>query len=342
MREDGSYMDRFERNASRFSARDAVVAVLVAVVVLVVVLGSGMPGAGRDMEPGVNRDIVIALGGPAKSVSDSLPLQRRRGVADAAAVARRGSRRRGRLRRCRRGPGGRSSADAVPLVTADAFDRAAIGAPPRPRRPLRKLLVTGDSLSTPLDQQLARQLSDDGVRVIRDPHLGSGISKTELIDWGRLSVTQAREHKADGVVVFIGANEGFPMAGAGGRDVECCGADWAAVYANRVRRMMHTYRRDGAARVYWITVPTPRDPDRQKIERVVNAAIAVAAQPWRDQVSVVDTVGVFTPGDRYRDAMTLDGRETIVRESDGIHLNERGAALLGERLVSALRRDFEL
>jgi uncharacterized protein len=122
--------------------------------------------------------------------------------------------------------------------------------------------------------------------------------------------------------------------------VQCCGVDWAAVYANRVRQMMSTYRRGGAARVYWITVPTPRDPKRLPIERSVNAAIGVAAQPWRAQVDVVDTIPIFTPGDRYRDAMPIDGVDTLVRESDGIHLNQRGASLLADVMLERLRADF--
>ena len=43
--------------------------------------------------------------------------------------------------------------------------------------------------------------------------------------------------------------------------------------------MMDTYRQDGAAHVYWLTVPTPRDPARRPIAEAVNAAIEVAAQP---------------------------------------------------------------
>ncbi len=66
----------------------------------------------------------------------------------------------------------------------------------------------------------------------------------------------------------------------GGKEVECCSADWAALYANRARRMADTYRQGGNARVYWITIPTARDADRAKINRVVNAAVKVAAQPW--------------------------------------------------------------
>jgi len=60
--------------------------------------------------------------------------------------------------------------------------------------------------------------------------------------------------KPDAIVVFIGANEGFAVPGPGGRQLDCCGPGWAAVYAGRVRRMMNTYRQAGAARVYWLGV----------------------------------------------------------------------------------------
>ena len=87
-----------------------------------------------------------------------------------------------------------------------------------------------------------------------------------------------RKDKPDAVVVFIGANEGFPIEDAGGKEVKCCGADWAALYANRVRRMMNTYRRKGAARgVLDHAADAARRRRARKIGRVVNAAIDVAA-----------------------------------------------------------------
>ena len=103
---------------------------------------------------------------------------------------------------------------------------------------------------------------------------------------------------------------------------------------------MDTYRRDGDARVYWLTLPAPRDPARQKVARVVNAAIAVAAQPYRSQVRVIDSSAIFTPGGRYRAAMTVKGRETLVREPDGVHLNEAGAGVALDVLLERLRADF--
>jgi hypothetical protein len=206
---------------------------------------------------------------------------------------------------------------------------------------MKNLLVTGDSLAQPLDVQLARKLAGEGVVTTRDVHLGTGISKTDIVDWGLLSTKQVKEHKPDAVVMFMGANEGFPFPAAGGANVTCCGPAWAVTYATRARSMMQTYRRDGAARVYWLTLPMPRDPARQRVARAVNAAIAVAAQPFRSQVRVIDMTDVFTPGGRYRAAMTVDGRETLVRRPDGIHLNDAGAGVALDVVLPRLRADFQ-
>ena len=106
--------------------------------------------------------------------------------------------------------------------------------------------------------------------------------------------------------------------------------------------MIETYRQGGRARVYWLTVPAPRASGRATISRAVNAAIAVAAEPYRAQARVLDMAALFTPGFRYRDAMDVDGRRALVRDPDGIHLNERGAALAADAVLDALRQDFAL
>jgi hypothetical protein len=105
--------------------------------------------------------------------------------------------------------------------------------------------------------------------------------------------------------------------------------------------MMNTYRREGTARVYWLTLPLPRDPDRQKIARTVNAAVRAAAAAYRAQVRVLDMTTLFTPNGRYRDDMTVDGETKLVREADGIHLNETGSELAADAVEDALAQDFE-
>jgi hypothetical protein len=57
-------------------------------------------------------------------------------------------------------------------------------------------------------------------------------------------------------------------------------------------------------------------------------------------VTVINTVPIFTPGAVYRDAMKIHGVETIVRESDGIHLNDAGSSLLAQVVLATIRQNF--
>jgi lysophospholipase L1-like esterase len=320
----------------RLTARHAVAVVFLAAALLVLFEGSSIRDAGKGMNQGIARELTLAVGGPAGWISDRLPFDEWTddalavleddGVGDEGAFGSAAAR-----------GGGR----AVPGVPPESFDPEALGVETAAPE-LQKLLVTGDSLAMPLDLEIARRMADGSVKVDRDPHVGTGISKSGLVDWGRLSVEQVREREPDAVVVFIGANEGFELPGPGGRQLECCGPEWAAEYAYRARRMMNTYRRGGRALVYWLTVPAPRDADRQEIAQAVNAAIEVAAQPYRAQVRVLDMTELFTPGGDYRDSMDVDGRRQIVREADGIHLNGRGAGIAAEAVLKAVARDFAL
>lgn len=319
-------------DARRYTARDALLVVTLAALLLVVLAGDSVRRAGEKMDDGIIRSVTLAVGHPAGWIADQLPFA---SAADQVT---------GWLSsdedlssdEFTEGPIGPTD-----LGTADARVSPSAFADGR-RRPLRTLLITGDSLSQPLDSILARRLADRGVRTERDPHIGTGISQTDLLDWGKLAIQQTAEVKPDGVVMFIGANEGFPLTGVGGRAVECCGPAWKAEYATRARSMMRTYGRAGGAPVYWVLVPAPRDPDRREISAAVNEAIRVAAAPFGAGVQLVDAAAIFTPGYRFRDAMTVDGRRQIVRQSDGIHLDDRGSEVLADVVERQLLRLFEV
>jgi lysophospholipase L1-like esterase len=322
-----------ERGHRRFTVRDTAVCLLVVFAGLLVCYGGAPLHAAEQIPPGQTRDVAVAVSRPGAWIARTLPFASvahkatawlspddtatASGPAAGVAVARGG----------------------VPAVSADAFSPGDLG--PRPaRRPLHTLLVTGDSMSQPLDVQIARRLAPHGVRIIRDAHLGTGISKNLLVDWTKLAGQQVRADRPDAVVMFIGANEGFPLKGPDGRSVSCCGPQWAAAYANRARVMLAAYRQGGRGRVYWLTLPTPRDPARAKIAHAVNAAVRVAVEPYLAQARILDMNGLFTPGERYRPAMPVNGTDTIVREPDGIHLNEAGASLAAQHVIAAVMADF--
>ncbi len=335
---DDSLMQRFdEQRLRRFSARDAVLATALIAFLLLIFSGGSVKRAGEELNPGVSRDIVLAVGRPAAWVAEQLPFaqightltgwlspdQKLVGLGFEEGSA-----------------GGTGGAHAGPSpVTPEWFDGRELGEE-APRPTLRTLLVTGDSLSTPLDLELGQRLTPDGVEVTREPHLATGISRSDVVDWGKLSATQVAEDHPQAVVIFIGANEGLPMPGPGGEEVSCCGPEWAAIWANRARQMMENYIQGGKAKLYWLTVPAARDPDRKPIVDAVNAAVYAAAAPFRSSVRVIDMNSVFTPGDEFRDAMEIDGSETIVREPDGIHLNKDGSALAAEIVEEEIEQDF--
>jgi lysophospholipase L1-like esterase len=333
---DDSLMSRFERSGlQRFRAREGVLAILLAAVLLLFAEGPSVKKAGEEMRPGIGRDLVLAVGDPGNSLARALPLH---GAANAAT---------GWLNPEPNLSGGgfanpRSLAAGgqIPAVTPAAFTPEALGEPPPKRKPLRTLLITGDSMSEPLDHDLAGALVNYPVKVVQDPHIGTGISTTFVVNWAKLAASQVRSDHPSAVVLFIGANDGFPMEGPGGHEVGCCSAEWATIYADRARQIIATYLAAGA-RVYWMTLPAPRDPARATIARVVNAAIEVAAQPWASSVRIVDTVPMFTPGFVYRDAMSVGGKQTIVREADGVHLNEAGSQLLARAVLGELKQNFE-
>ena len=317
----------------RLGAREAFIVIGVAAVLLVLAQGPSIKRTGQRMDPGPIRTTVLAVGRPAAWLAGKLPLAElvhdvTSGLSPDSGLA--------------GGPGGfnavTTTGNQVAPVTPDAFAPDALGPAKPPSHGLRKLLVTGDSMSQPLDAILARRLAGgQATQVIRDPHIGTGISKTDLLDWGKLSVRQMGQDDPDAVVVFLGANEGFPING-----ITCCGVDRAAAYATRVRTMMNTYRRaNGTGRVYWLKLPLPRDPDRQKVARAVNAAVDAAAGAYRAQVRVLDMTTLFTPNGRFRESMPVDGRTQLVRMPDGIHLNETGSELAAGVVQRALAADFE-
>lgn len=253
----------------------------------------------------------------------------------------------GRL--CVRRPGGRP-ADCQALVLAPGRATAAVSYPATrpglwrvtlssfgqrlrastfvvPRGGVR-VLATGDSMIQVVDIQLERKLARRRARVRSDARVGTGVSKTFLLDWPAHARRQARSRPA-ATVVFLGANDGFPIGGE-----NCCSDTWIDRYAARAERMMRAYARGGAGRVYWLTLPVPRPARWKNIYRSVNVAIKRAAARAGDGVRVVDTAEYFTPNG-YRSTR----RGVTVRQPDGIHLNSRGASLAAGLVVRAMRRD---
>jgi lysophospholipase L1-like esterase len=201
----------------------------------------------------------------------------------------------------------------------------ALAAPPT-------LLATGDSTMQGVESFLADDLGA-AATVVADVRPGIAISRRdELLPVARSQVARVQPRTT---VVSIGAIEGYRMTAADGRVHDCCDEAWVTEYTRRVRAIMRVYRRRGRARVFWLTIPAPRDPARIPITDAVNRAIVDAG----DHVAgarVLRMDLLFTP-DGYREVMRYRGRDVRVREADGIHLNVAGTAITARAVAQAIR-----
>lgn len=193
------------------------------------------------------------------------------------------------------------------------------------------VLATGDSIMLTPATAIAKALKRIA-RTIDDVYVGSGITRPFVVDWAKLPPKQVKAYKPDAVVISIGMGDGRAIEG-----VECCGPDWIAAYAKRVRPMMTTYARGGRGAVAWMTEPFQLDPERHQFTEAVNAAVKQAAVGL-ERVRVVDLAAVLTPGAKYRASMKVDGKRVRVRTSDGIHLTSAGAKIATGLALRALRR----
>ncbi|MEO6496532.1 MAG: hypothetical protein ABIO51_03510 [Solirubrobacteraceae bacterium] len=49
---------------------------------------------------------------------------------------------------------------------------------------------------------------------------------------------------------------------------------------------------------------------------------------------------IFTPDFEYSDALEVDGEEKLVRQADGIHLNQAGNVIAADEVIEAMRTDY--
>ena len=202
-----------------------------------------------------------------------------------------------------------------------------------------RVLATGDSMVQPLDKLLVPPVERAGGRVKRDAHPGTNLTRPLVFDWVRHARRQVKRDRPHATVMFIGANDFEPLKAEDGREVDCCGRSWIAAYARRVGQLMSIYRRDGRAKVYWLTHPAPRKPDHARRVAAINAAIAQAGEEAAEGVKVVDTVPALSPGYRFKRRIRYKGRLVVVRDGDGVHLTTAGAKIARDLVLRAMRRD---
>ncbi|WP_354700176.1 hypothetical protein DSM112329_00440 [Paraconexibacter sp. AEG42_29] len=208
-----------------------------------------------------------------------------------------------------------------------------------------RVLVTGDSMTYGIFNDLARRLAPTGGTVRGDPNPGTGVSKPEFVNWPVHARVINKAVRPDVTFVMLGAaGDSEPLTTDAGNEAVCCGPAWVAEYSRRLREIMRTFTRDGHSLVYWALLPAPRPtadrPQRPAQWHAVNTAILLAAKTFPDGVIVIDKIGnVISPGDVWTESITYKGRSVVVREPDGVHLNKTGTGIAAGIIYRQLAAD---
>jgi lysophospholipase L1-like esterase len=204
------------------------------------------------------------------------------------------------------------------------------------------VLVTGDSMSYPIDQEMAVE-EPAGMVVHSDRHDGTGLT-TQVVNWPRLAVRQVERFHPDATVITIGGRDGgiqLPDPDTPNKLTECCGARWLRLYANLLRPLARAYVRGGLGHVYWLTLPAPAEAARAPLYEAVNAALGLLAAEFRNEITLIPVSAVVSPGG-FQSQITYEGLTISPRTPDGIHLNHAGACVERSLVVQAMLAEGQL
>jgi hypothetical protein len=202
------------------------------------------------------------------------------------------------------------------------------------------VLVTGDSMSYPIDQEMAVG-APSGMVVHPDRHDGTGLT-TQTVNWPRLAARQVARFHPDATVISLGGRDGgIPLPDPAHGLTECCGPRWLRLYADLLRPLVRSYVRGGKGHVYWLTLPAPAEALRAPLYEAVNQALALLVPEFAGELTLIGVDEAVSPGG-FQEAISYEGIEIRPRTPDGIHLNHAGACVERSLVVAAMLADGQL
>jgi hypothetical protein len=197
----------------------------------------------------------------------------------------------------------------------------------------RTVALAGDSMmAVGLSSALLREAPRyKDITLVKAFKSGTGLARPEVFDWQTEYPAMLNDAHPDVVVVAIGANDGQGFVQD--RVVYPFGTDgWQAIYQQRVQAYLDLLEADGAT-VVWLGLP-PMKSDvydaRIALVNRIDYAI-ISASPRAIWFSMAGIVG--DASGRFQDFAQVGGHAVRMRQGDGIHLSDDGAALVAAKLL---------
>jgi uncharacterized protein len=209
-------------------------------------------------------------------------------------------------------------------------------------QPQRVLIVGASSIQEELGIAIERAVKKyEGVEVQRLGRISSGLARPDYFDWPDKLQELLDQYHPDLVIAQWGGNDCQSLSSKDGSVIANYGtAEWDAEYTRRVKTeilQMH----DAGANVVFIGMPYMKNPNfsnkiahmNQITEAACNDRGAVYLPLWD---LTVDEQG------KLKASVTIDGKQRMMRLSDGIHFSEAGAEYVAGKLCERMAKYFTL
>lgn len=285
----------------------------------------GMAQLANRQEVGWRRDVARGAVAPFCAVGGLTRIKEiRSAIRDAADKATQG---------CDQDPSGVDSfvAPTTPAEATGPTEPAVATREPTAADPLR-MWLGGDSMTVELSHSTEELLTErPEIAITTHPQVSSGLTRPDFFDWPTSFAEEVLPDRPEAVVVMFGANDSQGME-IDGTPYQPSDPEWQEEYRRRVGVVMDQLRGDGRL-VLWVGQPHMRDDGFDERMAVLDEIYASEAEsrPW---VEFLDSREVLSPDqDGYQ---ATDAGGDSLRQSDGVHLDRAGAALLAEAVVEAV------
>ena len=187
-----------------------------------------------------------------------------------------------------------------------------------------RVAVFGDSLAGDVGKALDRFYADDPtIAILQQAVPASSFARPDYFDWNKTIGEQIAAKNFDVAVVVIGVNDRQQMT-VNGQAVKSLSDDWNKEYSARLANFLNQLHAANKP-VVWIGLPPMQGPQFSTAMSQISSLERLAA--FGSGAEFVDIYDKFLDEDgNYTDTgPDVNGNQTQMRKSDGIHFTNAGA-----------------
>ncbi len=198
-----------------------------------------------------------------------------------------------------------------------------------------KILLIGDSLGNNLGYGMIGQLSyKHSLRYVLRAKASTGLSNSWFYNWPNNLATMLKNDKPNLVVVFLGANDRQNMK-VDGKILTFGTASWKRAYSASIVKVAGLATKSGAY-VLWVGLPIMKPYTYNQGMALITSLYAASAP----RVSGATQVALWSfTADRngnYREYARVNGVNTKIRGTDGIHFTQVGQNVIATYVINKL------